>query len=146
MVEKTTSNARCINFKKNQAKAKQRIYDLVKDNLMPGITSFKITNECFDTLTNLYEKKASSQKRALKNKLRNLRMEKDETMASFFTKISQVRDQLASIGVVADEHDLLQAAIDGIPSSWETFLAVVNDREEQPNFERLWHDCLQEEG
>ena len=53
-------------------------------------------------------------------------MEKEETVSSLFTKISQVRDQLASIGVVVDEHDLLQTAIDGLPSSWETFLAVVN--------------------
>jgi hypothetical protein len=28
----------------------------------------------------------------------------------------------------------------------ETFLAGINARENQPDFERLWHDCLQEEG
>jgi hypothetical protein len=34
----------------------------------------------------------------------------------------------------------------GLPDSWETFLSSVNGREVQPNFERLWHDCLEEEG
>ena len=36
--------------------------------------------------------------------------------------------------------------MDGLPSSWETFLARINARENQRDFERLWHDCLQEEG
>jgi hypothetical protein len=36
--------------------------------------------------------------------------------------------------------------VDGLPSSWETFLAGINARENQPDFETLWHDCLQEEG
>jgi hypothetical protein len=36
--------------------------------------------------------------------------------------------------------------VDGLPSSWETFPAEINARENQPDFERLWHDYLQEEG
>ena len=78
---------------------------------------------------NLYEKKDPTQKRDLKNKLHNVKMERDDTVASLFTKISQVKDQLVRIDVEMDEDDLLQTAIDGIPSSWETFLAVVNGRE-----------------
>ena len=56
------------------------------------ITPFKTKKECFDTPMNLYENKAPTQKRDLKNKLRNINMEKEETIASFFTKNSQVKD------------------------------------------------------
>ena len=35
--------------------------------------------------------------------------------------------------------------VDGLPSSWETFMATVCGQENQPTFERLWHDCIQEE-
>ena len=79
----------------------------------------------------------------LKNKLCNMKMEKDETAASFFTKISQVKNQLVSISVETDEENLLQTVIDRLPSSWETFLAVVNGREEHPNFKMLWNYCIQ---
>ena len=72
-------------------------------------------------------------------------MEKDDLVASFFTKISHVRYQLASIGVTVDNDDQVQTVVNGLPSSWETFLSAINARENQPNFERLWHDCLQEE-
>ena len=40
----------------------------------------------------------------------------------------------------------MQTVVDGLPSSWETFLASVSGRDNQPNFEILWHDCLEEEG
>ena len=113
---------------------------------MSTTTPLKTAKECFDTLTNLYEKKALSQKRELKNKIWNMNMDKDKTMVSFFNKISQIRDQLTSIGVMMDDYDIIQTIVDSLPSSWDTFLVVVNGREVKPNFERLWHYYLQEEG
>ena len=113
---------------------------------MPNISSLKIAEECYDTLVNLYEKKAPSQKRVLKKRLQTLKLNKDESVGSFFTKIKQVRDQLLAIGVTIDDDDLVQVVVDGLPSSCETFMASVCGRENQPTFERLWHDCIQEEG
>ena len=81
----------------------------------------------------------------LKHKLKYLKMEKGESMASFCSRIAQIRDQLLVIGVTVDDHDLVQAIFDSFPSSWETFLSSVRGREIQPMFERLWHDFLQEE-
>ena len=73
-------------------------------------------------------------------------MGKDETISAFFSKIAQSRDQLAAIGVAVDDDNLVQTTVDGLPESWEIFLSFVNGREIQINFERLWHDCLEEEG
>jgi hypothetical protein len=36
--------------------------------------------------------------------------------------------------------------VDGLPPSRDTFLARINARESQLDFERPWHDYLQEEG
>ena len=69
MVEELATNAWRVNFKKNQAKAKHIINDLVKDNPMFVIIPMKTAKEYFDTLTSLYEKKSPSKKRDLKNKI-----------------------------------------------------------------------------
>jgi hypothetical protein len=53
-------------------------------------------------------------------------MEKDSIVASFFTKISQIRDQFTAIGVNVDDDDLVQTAVDGLPPSRETFMSGVN--------------------
>ena len=122
VVEEPTTAASRTNFKKNQAKAKRIIFDSLKDSIMLVVAPLKTIKECFDTLTNLYEKKAPSQKRVLKNKLQTLKMEKDETIASFFTKILQIRDQLLMIGVTVEDDDLVQTVVDGLPPTWEVFL------------------------
>ena len=74
-----------------------------------------------------------------------MKMNKDERVGPFFTNIAQVRDQLTAIGIVVDDDDLVQTVVDGLPNSWETFLASVGGCENQPNFERLCHDCIEEE-
>jgi hypothetical protein len=45
-----------------------------------------------------------------------------------------------------DDDDLVQTIVDGIPYSWETFPSSVNGGKVLPNFKRLWHDFLEEEG
>ena len=75
---------------------------------MPVIAPLRIAKECFDALANLYGKKAPTQRRALRKQLRSLKMEKDETITTFFSKISQIRDQLMGIGDKVDDDDLVQ--------------------------------------
>jgi hypothetical protein len=58
-----------------------------------------------DTLVNLYEKKAPSQKRTLEHKLKYLKMEKGESVASFCSRIAQIRDQLLVTGVTVDDDE-----------------------------------------
>jgi hypothetical protein len=145
LMEEPTSNVGRASYKKRQAKAKRVIFDPVKDSMMPLIANLRTAKECFDALANLYKKKAPTQKRTLNKQLRTLKIGKDETIAGFFSKIAQTRDQLAAIGVAVDDDALVQTAVDGLPKSWETFISSVNGREVQPNFERLWHDCLEEE-
>ena len=90
---------------------------------MPVITLLKTAKECFDTLVKLYETKAPSQKRLLKNRLRSLKMENDEFVNSFM-KISQIKDQLLAIGIAVDDDDLVQTTVFGLPQSRETFYPV----------------------
>ena len=62
VIEEPTKITGRKNYKKNQSKENMIIYDYVKENLMLVITPLNKTKHCFDTLTNLYEKKAPSQK------------------------------------------------------------------------------------
>jgi hypothetical protein len=143
VMEEPTSNVGRVAFRKNQAKAKQIIFDSVIDSIIPAMTSLMTSKECMDILVNLYEKKAPSQKRTLQHKLQYLMMEKGELVVSFCSRMAQIRDQFLVTGVTVDDDDLVQAIFDGLPSSWENFLSSVSAREIQPMFERLWHDCLQ---
>ena len=58
ILEEPTTNAGRTNYKKIQEKENRIIYDLVMDNLVSVIMSLNKTKDCFDTLMNIYEKKA----------------------------------------------------------------------------------------
>jgi hypothetical protein len=107
VMEEPTSNAGRAAFMKRQAKAKRIIFDSVKDNIMPTMTSLITVKDCMDTLVNLYEKQAPSQKRSLKHKLKYLMMEKGESVASFCSRIAQIRDQFLVTGVIVDDDELV---------------------------------------
>jgi hypothetical protein len=56
VVEEPTNNVGRAAFRKSQAKAKRIIFDSVKDNIMPAMTSLMTSKDYMDTLVNLYEK------------------------------------------------------------------------------------------
>ena len=80
VIEEPTTNVGRLAYKRKQGKARRVIYDCIKEELMPNITSLKTAKECYDTLVNLYEKKAPSQKRVLKKRLQTLKLNKDEVL------------------------------------------------------------------
>jgi hypothetical protein len=139
-IEEPTTNTARAAYKRKQTKGKRIIFYSIKDNMTPIIGHLRTVEDCFDALGNLYEKKAPTQKRILNKQLRTLKMGNNDTVATFFSKIVQTRDQFIAIGVHVDDDEIVQTAFDGLPDVWGVFLASVNGRESQPNFERLWHD------
>jgi hypothetical protein len=52
----------------------------------------------YDALTDLIEEKNPSCKIALQNKMKNIKMTKEDIVATFFMKVSQLKEQLTSLG------------------------------------------------
>jgi hypothetical protein len=111
-IEEPTSNTARATYKRKQTKAKIIIFDSIKDNIMPIIGHLRTAKDCFDALANLYEKKAPTLKRILKKQLRTFKMGKDDTIATFFSKIAQTKDQLIGIRVLVDDDDLVQTTFE----------------------------------
>jgi hypothetical protein len=144
VTEEPTSNTTRVASRKKQTKAKSIIFYSVKENMMPIIGHLRTPKDCFDALEKLYEKKAPTHRIILNKQLRTLRMGKYDSIVSFFSKVSQTRDQLLAIEVVVDDDELVKTAVDGLHESWQFFIASVNGREAQPNFDRLWNECFEE--
>jgi hypothetical protein len=72
-------------------------------------------------------------------------MDKKETIALFFSKISQLKEQLLVVGALTEEDDFIGAVIDELPNSWAPFISFVCGRGQSPSFERFWHDCIEEQ-
>lgn len=75
-------------YKRNKSKEKRIHIDLVKDHLIPHISQLKTTKEVYDALIGLFEMNNPSRKTTLRNKLCDIKMTKDDSITTFFMKIS----------------------------------------------------------
>jgi hypothetical protein len=85
------------NFKDNDINAMSIIVDSVKYHLIPYISHLDSSKKMYDALTNLFLVRNIGQVMSLKNELRDMKMNDDESITSYFVRISQLRDQLQAI-------------------------------------------------
>jgi hypothetical protein len=133
------------NFKDNDINAMSIIVDYIKYHLIPYISHLDSSNKMYDSLTNLFSIRNIGQVMSLKNELCDMKMDDDDSITSYFVRISQLRDQLQDIEEIISEKELVNIVLNGIPKTWDAFVASMNTRKEYPTFEELWTCCAQEE-
>ena len=68
-----------------------------------------------------------------------------DTVTTYLTKCSQVRDELSATGEKVEDEELVRYALNGFTAKWHTFVQGVVAREKLLNQTRLWDDFFQEE-
>jgi hypothetical protein len=61
----------------------------------------------------------------LQNQLSVIHMSKIDTMVSYLTRISELKDQLATIGTMVEDQELVSIALKGLAPSWMPFVQGV---------------------
>jgi hypothetical protein len=84
-------------FKDSDINAMSIIVDSIKDHLIPYISHIDSYKKMCDALTNLFLVRKIGQVMSLKNELRDMKINDDDTITSYFVRISQLRDQLQAI-------------------------------------------------
>lgn len=82
----------------------------------------------YAALVGLYTIKNIGQKMSLKNQLCDIQMMKDDTVASYFMRISQLRNQLQAIGEIIFDTKLVITTLNGFPDSWDSFASSICGR------------------
>ena len=108
--------------KKDMVKAKRIIADSIKDHLIPHVSSLPTPKQMIDALSRLFEGKNINRKMTLRTQLKNVKMQSSETIQSYFTRMSQIREQLEAIGDTIEEAKLMMTTLNGLPGSWESFI------------------------
>lgn len=134
-----------LQFKKNAVKAKKILIDSVKDHLVPIISKMSSARDMFKTLEGMYEINNTSRALALRQQLHQVKMAKGDSIITYFMKISELKDQLSTIGDEVVDKDLVMLALNGLPHSWEPFIQGISGRSKFPKFDHLHTDCIQEE-
>jgi hypothetical protein len=131
--------------KKDMVRAKRIIVDSIKDHLIPHVSSLTTPKQMFDALSRLFEGKNINRKMTLRTQLKSVKMQSSESIQSYFTRVSQIKEQLEAIGDTIEEAELVMTTMNGLPRSWESFIQGICSRRKLTKFSRLWEDCTQEE-
>ena len=81
----------------------------------------------------------------LREKLKSVKMVKGEVVMTYLTRISQVRDELAVVGVVVPSVELARTALNEVSQPWVVFVEALVARENLPTWDRMCDDFVQEE-
>ena len=104
-------------FKKKNVRAKRIILDSVKDHIIPHVVRKDYAFQMWESLGNLYPSSNQNRKMVLREKLRSTKMAREESVTSYLTRVSQVRDELAAVGEVVDNTELIWVALNGFSKS-----------------------------
>jgi hypothetical protein len=126
--------------KKNEKKEKRILSYLVKDHSIPHTSELQIARKMYEALSRLYERKDISKNLALRNQLHNMKMENSESISSYIMRVSQIRDQLASIRDVISEKEIVTTTLNGFPTFWIPFVQGMCARSKLPKFDKLWEN------
>jgi hypothetical protein len=96
-----------------EAKAQMIILEGVKDHLITHLVEEKTSKEMWDALKNLFEAKNENQKMALKAKLHDTKMGKEESVSSYLTQVAQVKYEMTAVGEVITDSELVRIALNG---------------------------------
>eukprot|EP00253_Pinus_taeda_P025122 PITA_25122 len=145
-VPKPTEAAQVEAWQKKTTKCRRILLEGVKDHIVSSLHGKASPYLMWKALIDLIQSKSDQRKFALKDKLRNIKCEKGDSMPKYLMKFTQCWDELGSVGVTVDDEELVSLALLGLSKSWHSYQESVNGREKLPGWERLWSDLVQEAG
>ena len=131
------------NFKKNMIREKWIIVDSIKDHLIPHVSSLDTPKEMFEALTRLFEGKNINRNMTLRTQLKNVKMQKPETIHSYFTRVSHINGQIEATGDMVEAIELVMTTLNGLPRSCDPFIKGLCSRKKLPKFSKVWEECAQ---
>jgi len=139
---KPTDASQVEAWQKKTAKCRRILLEGVKDHIVSSLHGKASLYLMWKALKDLFQSKSDQRKLALKDKLKNIKCEKGDSMPKYFTKFTQCRDELGSVGVTVDDEDLVSLALLGLLKSWHSYQDSVNGWEKFPGWERLWSNLV----
>ena len=120
-------------YKDLDTRARLIILNGVKDALIPHLPGKNTAHEMLMALQNLFQNKNENRVLVLEDKLKSTKMLKGESVTSYLTRLSQVKDELVAIGVTVLDGDMVRIALKGFTEEWKPFIEGIVVREKLPN-------------
>eukprot|EP00253_Pinus_taeda_P035358 PITA_35358 len=121
-------------YNKAEVKAKKIIRDSIDKHSVAYISELKTSKEIYNKLVGMFKVSNANQILFLKNKFKDIKKGKDEDIQSYFLRITEIKNDLLSIGEVIADRELSLTTLGGLPHEWYVFRTTIlnNDRIPRP--------------
>ena len=58
----------------------------------------------------------------LRKQLKNVNIQNAETIQSYFTRVSQIKEQLEAVDEEVENAEIVMTTLNGLPGSWYSFI------------------------
>ena len=101
--------------KEEDVKARKLIIYSVRDHLLPRIANLKTAYDMYEALKEKFESDNTLRALTLKSQLQSPKMTKGDIVAIFFMKISEIKEQLETIGEIVSDRELVLTTLQNLP-------------------------------
>ena len=102
----------------------QLIISTLGDGVIIYVVHLTDPEEIWDRLNAKYNVKSSSRQLALKEKLYSLRLLEGKSLDTHLQETNLLIHQLACLGTIVDDEDLVNLTLNSLPKSWATFRSI----------------------
>ena len=75
-----------------------------------------------DALKDIFENRNVNTELSLRKQLSSINMTRQDSIASYFMKIYELKDELGTIGEIVADKYIFMMTLNGLPHSWEPFI------------------------
>eukprot|EP00253_Pinus_taeda_P003183 PITA_03183 len=132
-------------WKTDEVKTKKIIRDSIDKRLVAYISDLNTSKEIYDRLVSLFKVNDANQVLFLRSKLKEIKKGKDESMHAYFLRITEIKNDLLSIGETITDREMALTTLGGLSSEWYVFKTTLLNNNVILGFEELMARCIQEE-
>ena len=74
----------------------------------------------------------------LRNQLKNVKIQNAEIIQSYFTRVSQIKEQLEAVDEEVENAEIVMTTLNGLPRSWDSFFQGICAKNKLVKFTKLW--------
>ena len=73
-----------------------------------------------------------------KDQLKGVKIQKKKNIQSYFSRVSQIKEQLKAIGDMIKEEEAMMTTLNGLPREYDSFIRGICARTKLIKFRKLW--------
>ena len=110
---------------------------------MAYVSELNTSKEIYNRLVSLFKVNDANQVLFLRNKLKEIKNGKYESMKAYFLRITEIKNDLLSIGELIPDREMTLMTLGGLPSQWYVFRTTLLNNNVIPGFDKLIAICIQ---